>query len=97
VHLQVVQEAHQVCEQAVRRFEGYLAQHFGTGFVVYFGYPSAHEDDARRAVHTGLEMVQGIQRLAPLFGALSRLQVMVEKCCPHPTLHKHVYTTFAVA
>ena len=65
VHLQVVQEAQHVCDQAVRRFEGYMAQHFGNGFVVYFGYPHAHEDDARRAVHTGLEIVQGMQRLAP--------------------------------
>ena len=41
-----------------------MAQHFGDGFVVYFGHPRAHEDDARRAVHTALEIVRGMTRLA---------------------------------
>src|SRR5262249_30263190 len=29
----------------------------------YFGYPTAHEDDTRRAVHTGLGIVQAIATL----------------------------------
>ena len=29
--------------------------------MVYFGYPSAHEDDAARAVRTGLEIVQALK------------------------------------
>ena len=33
---------------------GRLPRYQGIGLVVYFGYPQAHEDDARRAVHTGL-------------------------------------------
>src|SRR5262249_60706931 len=40
--------------------------------LVYFGYPVAHEDDARRAVHTGLGIVEAIAtlntRLATLYG-----------------------------
>jgi predicted ATPase len=28
--------------------------------LVYFGYPQAHEDDAQRAVHTGVELVEAI-------------------------------------
>ena len=31
--------------QAIRRFEGHVAQHLGDGLLVYFGYPVAHEDD----------------------------------------------------
>jgi len=30
------------------------------GYLVYFGYPTAHEDDARRAVYTGLGIVEAI-------------------------------------
>ena len=41
-----------MCDQVIQRFDGWMAQHFGDGFVVYFGYPRAHEDNARRAVHT---------------------------------------------
>ena len=31
--------------------------------LVYFGYPQAHEDDAQRAVRTGLTIVAAIQKL----------------------------------
>jgi class 3 adenylate cyclase len=30
---------------------------------VYFGYPVAHEEDAQRAIHTGLGIVEAIQSL----------------------------------
>src|SRR4030095_12947441 len=33
------------------------------GLLVYFGYPTAHEDDARRAVLTGLGIVEAIATL----------------------------------
>src|SRR5262249_51579459 len=31
-----------------------IAQLLGDGLLIYFGYPYAHEDDAQRAVRTGL-------------------------------------------
>ena len=52
-----------VCSGAIQHFGGYVAQYQGDGVVAYFGYPSAHEDDARRAVHASLE----------IFGKLSAL------------------------
>jgi DNA-binding winged helix-turn-helix (wHTH) protein len=60
----VIHDVQRVCDQIIQRFEGWMAQHFGDGFVVYFGHPRAHEDDARRAVHTALEMVRNITRLS---------------------------------
>jgi class 3 adenylate cyclase len=30
----------------------------GDGILAYFGFPRAHEDDAARAVHAGLELVE---------------------------------------
>ena len=47
-----MQDVQRVCDQVIQRFDGWMAQHFGDGFVVYFGYPRAHEDNARRAAHT---------------------------------------------
>jgi class 3 adenylate cyclase/predicted ATPase len=44
----------------VARFDGFVARHHGDGAVVYFGYPHAHEDDAERAVHASLALVQAI-------------------------------------
>jgi TOMM system kinase/cyclase fusion protein len=52
-----------VCSKVIRRFEGHITKYFGDGLLVYFGYPSAHEDDAQRAVRTALEIVEAIQKL----------------------------------
>jgi class 3 adenylate cyclase/predicted ATPase len=56
----------------IRRYAGHIAQYLGDGLLVYFGYPTAHEDDARRAVHAGLGIVEAIAtlnaRLMKLFG-----------------------------
>jgi class 3 adenylate cyclase len=50
----VVRAYQQVCSELITRFDGHIAQLLGDGLLVYFGYPQAHEDDAQRAVHTGL-------------------------------------------
>jgi class 3 adenylate cyclase len=62
--LRVVMRAYQeVCAKVVARFEGHIAQYLGDGLLVYFGYPLAHEDDAQRAVRTGLGMVEAMGQL----------------------------------
>ena len=53
----------QTCAEVIQRFEGHVAQYLGDGLLVYFGYPQAHEDDAQRAVRTGLGMVQAMATL----------------------------------
>jgi TOMM system kinase/cyclase fusion protein len=60
---EVIQAFQQTCAEVIQRFEGYIAQYLGDGLLVYFGYPQAHEDDAQRAVRTGLEMVEAIRTL----------------------------------
>jgi class 3 adenylate cyclase len=51
---QVVRAYQTTAAQVIQRFDGHIAQYLGDGLLVYFGYPQAHEDDAQRAVHTGL-------------------------------------------
>jgi class 3 adenylate cyclase len=46
------------CARVVERYDGFVAHYSGDGIMVYFGYPNAHEDDAERAVLTGLEIIQ---------------------------------------
>ena len=46
--------------EVVERFDGSIAQYLGDGVLAYFGHPSAHEDDAERAVRSGLEIVEAI-------------------------------------
>lgn len=56
----------EICAQVVRRFDGYIAQYLGDGLLIYFGYPAAHEDDAARAVRTGLDIVEAMQKATRL-------------------------------
>src|SRR5215510_2545941 len=44
-------------------YEGHVAQYLGDGVLVYFGYPTAHEEDAVRAVRSGLEIVTAVGQL----------------------------------
>lgn len=50
-------------EPIVGRYEGRIAQYLGDGLLVYFGYPVAHEDDAARAVHAGLDLISELDDL----------------------------------
>src|SRR5262245_37264898 len=66
---EVVRAYQQVCSEVITRFDGHIAQLLGDGLLVYFGYPKAHEDDAQRAVRTGLgilaalgDLNQGLQQ-----------------------------------
>ena len=47
----------------IKYFSGYIATYMGDGLLVYFGYPQAHEDDAERAVRTGLAIVEAVSKL----------------------------------
>ena len=58
--LAVVQAYQEACAAVVARFDGYIAQYLADGLLVYFGFPHAHEDDAQRAVRTGLAMVEAM-------------------------------------
>src|SRR5207244_4067315 len=51
------------CGQAIGRLNGYIAKYMGDGMVVYFGYPQAHENDAERAVHAGLALLDTMKAL----------------------------------
>jgi class 3 adenylate cyclase/tetratricopeptide (TPR) repeat protein len=50
--------------RAVHRYEGHISNTAGDGLLAVFGYPIAHEDDVRRAVHAGLEITREVVRLS---------------------------------
>ena len=60
---EVIRAYQATCAEVIQRFEGHIAQYLGDGLLVYFGYPQAHEDDAQRAVRTGLGMVEALGTL----------------------------------
>ncbi len=47
---------------------GFVAQYLGDGILAYFGYPEAHEDDARQAVRAGLAIAEVAASLRARFG-----------------------------
>jgi predicted ATPase/class 3 adenylate cyclase len=60
---EVIRAYQATCAEVIQRFDGHIAQYLGDGLLVYFGYPHAHEDDAHRAVYTGLGMVEAMDTL----------------------------------
>ena len=51
------------CSGAITRYDGFVAKFMGDGVFSYFGYPTAHEDDAERAIHAGLGIIAAIGAL----------------------------------
>ncbi len=68
------------CSQAIGRLNGYIAKYMGDGMLIYFGYPHAHENDAERAVHAGLAILDTVRALNldnphPQFGIAARIGI----------------------
>lgn len=51
-----------LCDKVVNRYDGHISPSIGEGVQVFFGYPHAHEDDAKRAALAGLSILEGVQR-----------------------------------
>jgi len=63
------------CLRPVKRYGGHVAKYFGDGILVFFGYPIAHEDDAARAVRTGLELIESVAKLNDTVGGAGNLEL----------------------
>jgi class 3 adenylate cyclase/predicted ATPase len=60
---QVIRGYQDIVDRVVARFEAHVAQYTGDGVMVYFGYPTAHEDDAERAVRSALAIMRDIAKV----------------------------------
>jgi class 3 adenylate cyclase/predicted ATPase len=60
---EVIGAYHRCVAETIGRFDGFVAKYMGDGVLAYFGYPSAHEDDAEQAVRAGLGVVDAVSRL----------------------------------
>ncbi len=59
----IIRSYQDACAGVVKRYEGFVAKYMGDGVLVYFGYPTAHEDDAERAINAGLGIIEAVQEL----------------------------------
>ena len=57
---EVVLAYQNVAANGIRRFDGHVAKFMGDGVMAYFGYPQAHEDDAARAVRSGISILDAL-------------------------------------
>jgi class 3 adenylate cyclase/predicted ATPase len=57
---EVVRAYQETAAAVVHQYEGHIAQYLGDGLLIYFGWPKAHEDDAQRALHSGVDIVDAI-------------------------------------
>jgi class 3 adenylate cyclase/energy-coupling factor transporter ATP-binding protein EcfA2 len=74
---EILRAYQEICSKIVGRYDGHIAKYIGDGLLVYFGYPQAHEDDAQRAVHAGLEIVTGVATLSKPLGASAKTELAV--------------------
>jgi class 3 adenylate cyclase/predicted ATPase len=61
---EIIRNYQNACTSAIFRYEGYLANFLGDGVLAFFGYPTAHEDDAYRAIQAGLDIINSIKTLS---------------------------------
>src|SRR4029453_15516564 len=66
-------------KDAVTRYSGHLTRYSGDATLAGFGHPEPHEDDARRAVLAGLDLVTAMRDaradLSRKFGAAPEVRV----------------------
>lgn len=69
----------QAAGRVTARYDGFVASYMGDGILMYFGYPRAHEDDAQRAILTGLDIIAELNALseAPDAGLPASLAVRI--------------------
>ena len=75
----VIRAFQAACTSVIRRYDGTISRYMGDGILALFGYPRAHEDDAERAVRSGLDIISVVATLPAPGGAGSaeRLAVRV--------------------
>jgi class 3 adenylate cyclase len=67
----------ETCRRLVERYGGTVEKFIGDAVMAVWGTPTANEDDAERAVRTGLDLVAAVAGLTDELGADVRLRVGV--------------------
>jgi class 3 adenylate cyclase len=60
---EVIAAFHACCANEIKSLGGMVAQYLGDGVLAYFGYPTAQENDAERAILAGLAILKALATL----------------------------------
>jgi class 3 adenylate cyclase/tetratricopeptide (TPR) repeat protein len=74
---EIIRAYQECCARVIAAYDGYIAKFLGDGVLIYFGYPQAHEDDAKRAICAGLDIVLAVPAIQGLKGSEVKLAVRV--------------------
>ena len=73
----VLAQYHNAAAGAVARWGGHVAKNLGDGLLVYFGWPTAREDDPERAVRAGLAILEAVAPLNVAHGTADGTRLAV--------------------
>jgi class 3 adenylate cyclase len=59
----IIAAFHTCCAKEIKTLDGMVAQYLGDGVLAYFGYPTAHENDAERAILASLTIIKAVATL----------------------------------
>lgn len=71
----VIHQYQRVALEAIGHHHGHVAQFIGDAVTAYFGYPTAAEDDAERAVIAGLDICGGVSKHLSVAGRTIRARI----------------------
>lgn len=60
----LMQDYRRAVSGVVTRYDGFVAQYLGDGLMIYFGWPTAHEDDGLRSVLAALDILAVLRELS---------------------------------
>ncbi|MDB5666719.1 adenylate/guanylate cyclase domain-containing protein, partial [Cypionkella sp.] len=63
-YAEIIRRFHAICNTAVRKRGGVVAQYQGDGIICYFGFPHSSEDDAVRAIEAALGIMDGLRAVS---------------------------------
>jgi class 3 adenylate cyclase/predicted ATPase/DNA polymerase III delta prime subunit len=72
---EIIRAVQAALRTAIGRYDGHVARYLGDGMLAYFGFPTAHEDDAERAANAAFEMIESVSALS--FPDASPLQLHI--------------------
>ncbi len=73
----IIAQYQQAAADAVARFGGHVARRLGDGLLVYFGWPTARQDDPERAIRAGLAILEAMVPLNSTLAAGGALRLAV--------------------
>lgn len=73
----VIAAFHACCGNEIKSLGGMVAQYLGDGLLAYFGYPTAHENDAERAILAGLGILKAVASLKPAADVVVQTRIAI--------------------